>query len=505
MLKSRFSLWITGPTILLSLLLLALCSVAAVVLYKQQATSADILDENVSSTQVANDLKNTLADLVLLLRDGKEQVEPLHQKIRKQLAEARAMADKEDESNLVSALELCLDRYFVLWNARSDRNFQEYGKSARACLLILETEAVPRCRELQSYNAEQIRKSEYAHRKTVNGVIIGLLGLGVLGALAGLLFGYGVARQLRHSIYHLRVRVQDAASMLGKDLPAVALDEDASLHQIQQQMQTVVRDIEQVVQKLQQREREILRAEQLAALGQLAAGMAHEIRNPLTSIKLLVQTLREDVEAQTLNGEGQERAEDLEVIELEIRRMERCLQLFLDFARPPKPDCKPLDLAVPVDWTLALITGRARKQRVKIEFKRPPGPMMVAADAEQLQQLLVNLALNALDAMPHGGTLSMNLRQLPNSVVELRVCDTGPGIAAKVLPTLFQPFVSTKDTGLGLGLVTSRRIAETHQGTLEADNLSHSGACFTLRLPGLSFSPSTSMLGRKQHADVIGH
>jgi signal transduction histidine kinase len=490
MLKSRFSLWVTGPTILVSLLLLALCSFAAVALYQQQATSAAILDENVTSTQVAHELKNTLTDLVLLLRDNKEQVEPLHQRISSQLLKARELADKDDERKFVGELEECLDRYFRLWTSRPRRQSKEHAATVAACLRILETEAVPRCRDLQSFNAEQIRKSESIHRTTVNWVIAGLLGVGVVGAVAGLLLGYGAARRLRHSIYHLRVRVQDAASKLGQDLPEVALDEEADLHQMQQQMQTVVRDIEHVVQKLQQREREVLRAEQLAALGQLAAGVAHEIRNPLTSIKLLVQTLREESEAHAAPSE------DLLVMELEIRRVERCLQTFLDFARPPKPDCKSMDLACPIKRTLELIAGRARKQHVAIQFAEPPAPVMVTADAEQLQQLLVNLTLNALDAMPRGGTLFIDVHVLPGGEIEVMVRDTGPGISSKLLPALFQPFVSSKETGLGLGLVTSRRIAQTHGGSLRADNLPQGGACFTLRLP----RQETTI-----HADAAGY
>jgi two-component system, NtrC family, sensor histidine kinase HydH len=481
--KSRFSLWITGPTILVSLLLLGLCCLAAIALYEQQATTADILDENINSTQVAHDLKNTLADVAALLPVGQEQVEPLHQRIRNQLRLASSLADKPEERKYVGELKDCLDHYFRLWDRRSYQSPEARAATVTECKKILQTEAVPRCRKLQEFNALEIHKSEFAHRATVNWVIAGLLSVGVVGAVAGLLLGYGVARSLRHSIYHLRVRVQDAASKLGQDLPAVDLEEDGDLHQIQQQMQTVVRDIENVVQKLQQREREILRAEQFAALGQLAAGVAHEIRNPLTSIKLLVQTLREEFEARDTP------AEDLQVIDLEIRRMERCLQTFLDFARPPKPDFKPLDLAVPISQTLALIAGRARKQDVTVEFTPPPAPLLVTADADQLQQLLVNLALNALDAMPRGGKMRFDLRELSGSQVELTVRDTGPGVAANLLPSLFLPFVSTKETGLGLGLVTSRRIAETHGGSLHAANLPAGGACFTLRLPMLKDTP----------------
>src|SRR5205823_6142668 len=196
-------------------------------------------------------------------------------------------------------------------------------------------------------------------------------------------------------------------------------------------------------------------------------------------------------------GEGSA-SEDLQIIELEIRRMERCLQTFLDYARPPKPDFKPLDLAEPIRRTLDLIGGRARKQKVAVDFTPPPAPVTVTADREQIQQLLVNLTLNALDVMPRGGTLHVDLRQAGPVQGEVCVRDTGPGIAAKLLPGLFQPFVSTKETGLGLGLVTSRRIAASHGGTLRAVNQPGGCACSTLRLPALPFSrepPASALAG----------
>src|SRR5206468_12483615 len=116
-------------------------------------------------------------------------------------------------------------------------------------------------------------------------------------------------RGLQHSIHHLSVRVQDAATKLGHDLGPVSLSDNQDLGQVQEQMQRVVHEIEQVVERLQQRDREVLRAEQLAAVGQLAAGVAHELRNPLTSVKMLVQANREEAEERGLP------AEDLAVIE----------------------------------------------------------------------------------------------------------------------------------------------------------------------------------------------
>jgi PAS domain S-box-containing protein len=225
------------------------------------------------------------------------------------------------------------------------------------------------------------------------------------------------------------------------------------------------------------RERQMVRAEQMAAVGQVAAGVAHELRNPLTSIKGLVQVNLREADARSLP------AEDLRVIEHEIRRMERTLQTFLDFARPPRPDRRWLDLPDAVDRVVALVGGRARKQSVVLRFLRPDGPAQVEGDQDQLQQLVLNLVLNALDAMPHGGAVEVDLRLPRDGYMELLVRDTGPGIAPNILPKVFETFVSSKETGIGLGLPVSRRIAEDHGGSLTAYNLPAGGACFALRLP----------------------
>jgi two-component system sensor histidine kinase HydH len=206
--------------------------------------------------------------------------------------------------------------------------------------------------------------------------------------------------------------------------------------------------------------------------------MAHELRNPLTAIKMLVQTIRDEAEARGLP------AEDLNVIEQEILRMEGRLNVFIDFARPPKPERRRVDLAAVVDETLALVGGRARKQRVALKFIPPATPVEVEADGEQVRQLLVNLALNALDVMPRGGILEIGLGSPgADRHIELEVCDTGPGIPTQHLSRLYEPFFTSKETGLGLGLVVSQRIARAHGGSLRAANRPQGGACFVLRLP----------------------
>ncbi|MCC6420407.1 MAG: GAF domain-containing protein [Gemmataceae bacterium] len=229
-----------------------------------------------------------------------------------------------------------------------------------------------------------------------------------------------------------------------------------------------------------QRERYLQRAEQMMALGQVAAGVAHELRNPLTAIKGLVQV---NLRRAAVGGLP---SDDLVVIEHEIRRMERTLQTFLDFARPPQPDRRRLNLADVAGRVFALVKGRAKKQGVALRVPQPDTPVWVDGDQDQLQQLLLNLVLNALDAMPNGGTVEIDLRPPRDGHIEILVHDTGPGITPDVLPKVFETFVSTKETGVGLGLPVSRRIAEDHGGNLSAYNLPGGGACFLLRLPAVS-------------------
>jgi PAS domain S-box-containing protein len=251
---------------------------------------------------------------------------------------------------------------------------------------------------------------------------------------------------------------------------------DEDVHFIQSVANVLSAAIERQWLELRQHARHLLRAEQMMAIGQVAAGVAHELRNPLTSIKGLVQVNLREAQAKGLP------AEDLAVIEHEIRRMELTLQTFLDFARPPQPNRRPVDPSNVVGHVFALVAGRAKKQGVALRLTQPEAAVRLEADQSQLQQLMLNLVLNALDAMPHGGTVEVELRRPRDGQVELHVRDTGPGIAADILPKVFETFVSSKETGVGLGLPLSKRIAEDHGGTLTAYNLPGGGACFVLRL-----------------------
>ncbi|HZU37993.1 MAG TPA: ATP-binding protein, partial [Gemmataceae bacterium] len=141
------------------------------------------------------------------------------------------------------------------------------------------------------------------------------------------------------------------------------------------------------------------------------------------------------------------------------------------------------DLRDTVRHAVDLVQVRARRQQVAIEMDMPQTAVLVEIDQEQVGTVLVNLFLNALDALPHGGTVEVTLEVLPEAGIRLEIADTGPGIAPEIADRLFTPFTSTKPTGTGLGLSLSRRIIEEHGGKMTASNRSEGGACFTITLP----------------------
>ncbi len=477
---------VRGAVIVASLLLVVACVLAAVYLnYLHREVSRE-LTENVASTVADKELETTLDELPPLLRGDHTRPDVLtaqlnlrHEKARQQLNRVADYANTDEESAYVRQVEASWDRYQQKWRQRPDAAAREELISFdRKLALQLDEDLLLHCSRLLEYNTRQVSESDRTNRRIVDELTWGLLAVGIAAPLAGLLLGYAAARRLHQSIYQLSVRIRDAAGRLNSELRPVTLENDGDLAGLNRQMQAIVEEIERVFERLHQREREVLRAEQLAAVGQVAAGVAHELRNPLTSVKMLVQTGLEGKPPAGLP------AEDLTIIEHEIRRMEACIQSFLDFARPPSAERRRTDLLAVIHRAVALLEGRARRQHVLLKTDLPANPVELLIDGEQIHQVLVNLMLNALDAMPQGGELRLEVRRQDEPPqVRVRVHDTGGGIAAPILARLFEPFVSGKETGLGLGLSISRRLIEAHGGTICGENDPTGGAVFTFTLP----------------------
>lgn len=458
-----------------TLVIVCICAVIAIGLFRQQATVASVFRENVASRRAAVELEECLTDLIALEEAHVESVAALHDRIGTHLLTLTEVADQPVEFELQARISSAFTEYLRRWDALPPTGHPDHDAARRAVTHFLEVEVLRPCTEFRLYNGRRLEQATEAHEAVLGWLGWGMAGIAVLGGVAGLVLGFGVARGLRRSIRRLQVRIRDATGKLGPDLPEIVVTGEGDFRDVHAQVDHLTTRIEGVVKELQLREQEVLRAEQLAAVGQLAAGVGHEIRNPLTSIKLLVQTgLEADTSGLT--------TEDLRIIEGEIRKVERSLQTFLDFTRPGKPERRPVELVELVTTVVGLTRGRAERQRVSVRVYTPPDGLRLVADGGQIQQVLVNLVLNALDAMPTGGVLHLIVRRAGDQI-EVEVADTGHGIAPEMRPRLFQPFASSKDTGLGLGLVISRRIAEDHGGTLIGANRAGGGASFTLSLP----------------------
>jgi signal transduction histidine kinase len=486
-----------APTVLVSLLLVAACVAAAVHLRRLQVDVSGVLSEHIDSTLAGANLQTGVRSLIDKLRDQRDhrddadsttkQIDELNGRVEEQLFQARRLANLEHEQELVARCDAGWDAYRRDWALRSALPPKEWADRDGALADGLQKSGVlDGAVQLRDFNMGQVAAADQANRAVVNTLTWGLLVVGVAAPLCGLALGYAVARSLHQSMYQLSVRIRDAAGRLKSELHPVTLEAPRDLQDLHHQMHGVIDEIEQAVARLQQREREVLRAEQLAAVGQVAAGVAHELRNPLTSVKMLVQTGLEGA------APGGLPPDDLAIIERELHRMEACIQTFLDYARPPQSERRRSDLLTVVRRGLSLVEARARRQKVTVEADLPPGPLELDIDAEQVHQVVVNLLLNALDALPKGGVVQVTVRgptvQTPAATVEVR--DDGPGLDPRIRPRLFEPFASTKETGLGLGLSICRRLVEAHGGAIRGGDADGGGATFSFTLPDGAAVPS---------------
>lgn len=233
--------------------------------------------------------------------------------------------------------------------------------------------------------------------------------------------------------------------------------------------------------QLVETERQLAQVERLSALGRLAATIAHEVRNPLGSIKGSAEILRDDFD------EGHPKHKFLTILVAEAQRLDSVLDTFLEFARPPTLELRPVFPGEIVSGVATLVTPQCRSRQVTLDTAVADDLPPVRADERQLRQAVLNLVLNALESVEPGGTITLRCTYGANNgktTVAIAAEDTGPGIEEPDLVRVFEPFFSTKPEGTGLGLTAVRKIVEAHGGTVTLRNrVSRRGAIATITLP----------------------
>ena len=231
------------------------------------------------------------------------------------------------------------------------------------------------------------------------------------------------------------------------------------------------------VVRLQRRARS---AERLAELVTLTGGLAHEIKNPLSTVGLNLQLAEEDLDPADPNQQRVIRR--LHTVQREAHRLKEILDDFLRFAGKMEIDRRPTDVNALLEEIADFFSPQASLQKVQLRVRKPDHPLVVPLDPRLIQQALLNLMINAVQAMPGGGELMLSA-SAADTFARIDVIDTGPGIPADVLPHIFQAYYSTKKSGTGLGLAISQRIAAEHGGTLTAITEPGKGTDFTLQVP----------------------
>lgn len=271
-----------------------------------------------------------------------------------------------------------------------------------------------------------------------------------------------------------------------EDLQGISLDASADLEtvlrawhtatvRLEQTHETLREEVRRLTDELEVKNRELARKNRLADLGQMASHVAHEVRNNLVPVTLYLGLLR-----RRISDDGGSLMV-LDKVEAGFTALEATVNDLLHFTSDRDPQLQPFPLGRVIDEVLCSLAPQMSAQRIDAETD-VPAELLVTADRHMVRRAVLNLALNALDAMPDGGSLSVISADC-DGAIELEVADSGPGLSDEVRRRAFEPFYTTKHGGTGLGLAIVYRIAEVHGGAVLAQNCPEGGAAFTLRIP----------------------
>ena len=489
---------ISYQIILGSFLVIALILTGAFIImaftFRIQDSTTRILAENARSLETGKDLELYIYDLRVItlnyLADGDSnwigELQLKENAFLRSLDDVRMAVNTETEKRLLQQMGALFSNYQQ--NLRIALVYERQGNSSRAkALLLLGNRDFlntihDKC---QAFIASNERSQlEYENRIRDNNRVIryAMYALGTGGIILGTVLGWIIARIILNPIYRLVLKVRGAAD--NEMVEHISMSPGKELDELDYHIQRLIGRINQAQEDLEKNRRLLERSNRLATIGKLAPALAHEIRNPLAAIKMLIYSMAGETEAED------ERQKDIEIISREIERIEGFIQNFLKFARPPKPAIRPVLFQEVIGETLELLSLRLKQNQIEVVEDYKAENALVMADPDQMKQVIMNLVINAIEAMGSEGRLILRLEQVnadqggqPRPMVRLTCLDSGPGIEPGILDSLFEPFIKGREKGVGLGLSISQRIAELHHGWIEAGNNSEGGACITVYLP----------------------
>jgi signal transduction histidine kinase len=444
---------------------------------------SSLIDKNVAAYQAAEELETALLQqkgfLTYYFLDGNAQwlqeIQRYNQDFEQWLRKARKSAYTEPMSEIISQIDAEYHKYI----AARDRVIGLYreGKREEGAKLHWEVRQqfvdilnlCHRYKLIQEYVISRVRTESQARARFINA--FALVAVPAV-ALLGVLLAYILIKQILGPIRQLAL--ETAPVNPGTPVP----DEVKALSS---QVHSLIEDVDQAQTELTRSQEHLLQSGKWAMVGKLAAGVAHSIRNPLTSVNMRLYSLKRSL------AMSDSQQEDFQVISEEIRHIDAIVRNFLEFSRPPKLKMQRISPSDVVNMALVLLHHRLESYGVEVKLIRQERLPEIWADPDQLKEVLVNLILNACEVMVGGGVITIREEEIgepplgPSAVI--RVSDTGPGIPESVQDKVFQPFFSTKEEGTGLGLSIATRIIQDHGGKLELESKKNEGATFIITLP----------------------
>ena len=451
--------------------------------YQMDSLLKGIIDRDLVALQAAEGLKNALVNqkgfVSYYFLDGDaewlKKLGEYRQLFNERIKEARRLARTTTDKTTVDQIESEYSEYIghkdqviSLYKAGKHEPGTKLHKNVRSHFFkILELCETYKDVHSKRISLASVRTHNQAKRlRVIAGTAIWSVIL--LGALLAFVLVSQILNPLRRLALH------------GDGAPKTVESGD-EVKAVGRRLHSLIEDADQTKIKLERSQEHLLQSEKLALVGRLAAGMAHSIRNPLTSVKMRLFSMGRMLD---LSATQQE---DFDVISEEIRHVDNIVQNFLEFSRPPKLKMQKVSPSDVVNMALQLLQHRLESYDAHVKLDRQRRLPEIMADPEQLKEVLVNLLVNACETMGGGGRIVISeqegIMEPLGRVAVIRVSDNGPGVPKAIQNKLFEPFFSTKEDGTGLGLSIAARIVEEHGGWLNLKSQEGKGATFTITLP----------------------
>ncbi len=451
--------------------------------YKMEHLLTTVIEKEMAAFHTADALEIALANqkgfLSYYFIEGNpewlRQLGEYRQIFKERLKDALASACCEDEEKILRQIKIEYARYIEI----KDRVIGLYQEGNREegirlhrqvrGLFFTVLELCEKFKDIHKQNIIQAASDSQAEAAKLRVVAAAAV---LTGILLAVLLAFVLGHQILSPVRRLTAEADGIAD------PAKSENEVAALSR---SVRGLLQNVDRTQSELQKSRESLLQIEKMALVGKLAAGMAHSIRNPFTSVKMRLFSLSRSLEFTDTQKE------DFDVISEEIRRIDTIVQNFLEFSRPPKLIMQSVSPSVVVDQTIQLLEHRLKSYDVSVNIERQQALPDIDADPEQLKEVLVNLVVNACEAMERGGTIVIREDEELNSsngrMAVIRVSDNGPGVADSIRDKVLQPFFTTKEEGTGLGLSIAARIVEEHGGLINIESNPEGGATFIVSLP----------------------